>query len=640
MDESTSGPLYERIIPRSASWASLGLVSILSLAIILSGVNSLTQNISQLIVQNEEMYATAMVASQQSKNQNNKPLTGESKETDRIIVKYKEKDLPPGLAVAAERANIEKAQGLKELLTISGIGAVVYQVGEDDTAAEVVGRLLTQKKDLIEYAEVDMLVAPNLVPNDPLYGSQWHHPKIQTPVAWDSALGEGVTVVVLDTGVNPHPDLALSSIPMRNFYDGSTNVTDVYGHGSLVAGGAAAIGSNGVGVSGISPKTQILNVKIARDTDGYGSWSAMAQGITYAADNGVRVANISYGACETATVASAANYMRSKGGVVIIAAGNTGALLSYANNNSLTCVSAVGSNDARTSWSSFGNYVDVTTPGAGIYTTNKSGGYSSVSGTSLSSPLTAGIYALMFSANPALTPTQADNILFSTADDLGTAGWDQYYGHGRVNAAKAVAAALATKGTQDTIAPTVPTKLVAGTITSNTTALSWVPATDDNSGVAGYTIYRNGTKLTTIAGTAYTSTNLTPETTYTYTVRAEDVAGNQSSDSASISVTTGAIEFGISAFSVPTKTTNSANVGVMLTKPGTVTIKYGTSAANLNLSASSATTTTSHSVPLTSLTAATTYYYQVTATDGTATLTSSVSSFKTNKVTGGGKPNR
>ncbi len=642
-NETLSDGAVEKIASKPIRWSiatvAIALISSLALSTIIGNVSNLQGIYNEIIAQQAALVLVSQKPTQASISAA-KDLAPQ--ESNRIIVKYKEKDLPPGLAIAAERANLEKAQGLKELLTISGIGAVVYQVGEDDTAAEVVGRLLNQKKELIEYAEVDMLVAPVFVPNDPNVATSWYINKIAAPTAWDSAQGEGIIIAIADSGIDcTHPDLAVGCVPGWNTASNNSNTTDLTGHGTRVAGVARQLGNNAIGSAGTAYKAQSMQMRVSDDPAGIAYYSALAAAATYAADNGARVVNMSYsGVCASASIASAANYMRSKGGVAVLAAGNSGTVLDYTNSSSLTCVSATDVNDARTSWSSFGNYVDVSAPGAGMYTTSNGGGYASVSGTSFSAPLTAGIYALMFSANPALTPTQADNILFSTADDLGTAGWDQYYGHGRVNAAKAVAAALATKGTQDTVAPTIPTKLVTSNVTSNSVLLSWAPSTDDNSGVVGYTIYRNGTKLTTVAGTSYSSTNLTSQTAYTYTVRAEDGAGNQSGDSVSVSISTSAVEFGISSFSVPTKTASSANVSVALTKPGTITIKYGTSNTNLNLSVQSATTSISHAASLSGLTAATTYYYQVVATDGTAILTSLISSFKTNKATGGGKPVR
>lgn len=86
--------------------------------------------------------------------------------------------------------------------------------------------------------------------------------------------------------------------------------------------------------------------------------------------------------------------------------------------------------------------------------------------------------ALIFSVNPTLTPDQAQSILFSSADDLGQPGWDMYYGWGRINATKAVAAALSTVGTRDTVAPSVPTSLIATPNNATSIGLSWNASTD------------------------------------------------------------------------------------------------------------------------------------------------------------------
>lgn len=610
-------------------------------------LNSLVTSVYHLqssyvgIVETQEQQLAAAFSSRKPITAEDTIHTSEAKESDRIIVKYKaDAKIPPGLTIAAERANLEKAQGLRQVLTINGIDAEVYQVSEGDTAREVVDRLLATKGDLIEYAEVDMLVAPEYLPNDPSVASSWHISKIETPLAWDSAQGEGIIIGVADTGVDcTHPDLSIKCLSGRNVVDDNDVATDIHGHGTKVAGTAAQTGDNQIGSAGVSFDSVILPIRITNDPAGYAYFSHMAEAVTWAADNGAKVANLSYGgACGSSAVNSAANYLRSKGGVLVAAAGNDGADVGMAVSANITCAAATGSTDTRASWSNFGAYIDIAAPGVSLYATTRGGGYGNWSGTSAASPVTAGIYALMFSANPALTPTQADNILFSTADDLDTAGWDMYYGHGRVNAANAVAAALATIGTRDAVAPSVPANLRTTDLKSTSVTLAWNASTDDNSGVAGYSIYRNGTKLTTVAGTTYTNTNLTANTTYTYTVRAENAQGNSSADSTPLSVTTPDVSFGIISYSVPTKTATDATISATLAKAGTVTVKYGTTNTNLNLSASSATAATTHLVPLSSLTANTTYYYQIVATDGTTTVSSPVSSFKTSKTTG--KPAR
>jgi thermitase len=494
----------------------------------------------------------------------------------------------------------------------------------------------------VEYAEVDLQVFPAYLPNDPSVPSEWHLNKVQAPTAWDSVQGQGVTIAILDSGVNcTHPDLAGSCVPGWNTMSNSSDTTDIHGHGTAVAATAASIGDNLLGGAGVAYKAKIMPVRLSDSPDGSSSCSAIANGVTYAANNGARVASNSYYVYGCSVVNDAAKYLESKGGLYIRAAGNNGIDEGPRNPEGnvpeVTIVSATNQNDTRTSWSSFGAFVDVSAPGEPIYCI-WGGAYTTCWGTSFSVPITSGVFALMFSVNPTLTATQAKSILYTTADDLGTPGWDMYYGHGRVNAAKAVAAAQAAIGTRDTVAPSVPQNLRTTSVTSNSIALAWNNSTDDNSGVKGYSIYRNGTKLTTVTGTTYTNSGLTANTSYSYTVRAEDAETNASAETAPLAVSTADITFGISSYSVPQKTSTTATVAATLTKPGTITVKYGTTAANLTLTTPPTTTGTSQSATIATLTANTTYYYQVVATDGTTTLTSPVSSFKTSKATGVGKP--
>src|SRR5207245_1364569 len=103
----------------------------------------------------------------------------------------------------------------------------------------------------IEFAQPDFIYAAALVPNDTYYSMAWHLPKIQAPQAWDITTGTtNVTIAILDTGVDgTHPDLSAKMVPGWNFYDNNSNTADVVGHGTLVAGGAAAMSNNGIGVA-------------------------------------------------------------------------------------------------------------------------------------------------------------------------------------------------------------------------------------------------------------------------------------------------------------------------------------------------------------------------------------------------------
>jgi subtilisin family serine protease len=270
----------------------------------------------------------------------------------------------------------------------------VYVVALPEHASERAVAALLTHHPRIKFAEPDQWVAPGLTPNDTYYGNAWHLHMVQASVAWDYALGNGITVAILDSGVNgTHPDLQGKMVPGWNFYDNNDNTADVHGHGTKVAGVVAATSNNATGVTSIAWNAKLMPIRISAP-DGYATWSTVASGLNWAANNGARVANISYAVHGSSTVQSAAQYMKNKGGVVVNSAGNSGAFDAAAASDAMISVSATNSADSRTSWASWGAYVDVAAPGEGIWTTNSGGGYSTVAGTSFSSPLTAGIVAL------------------------------------------------------------------------------------------------------------------------------------------------------------------------------------------------------------------------------------------------------
>lgn len=392
----------------------------------------------------------------------------------------------------------------------------------------------------IEFAELDYRVQPTFVPNDPYMGSSWHLGKIAATAAWDSSQGAGVTIAVLDSGVYAaHQDLADRIVPGWNFYDNNSNTSDVYGHGTQVAGAAAASINNGVGVASVSGQSKIMPIRVT-DTSGAGWTSMIASGLTYAADRGVRVANISFANMPMrAAVVSAAQYMKDKGGLVFVAAGNSGIDEGFTPTTSLIPISATTSSDTKASFSSYGNFVALSAPGVGIYTTTSSGGYSSPSGTSIATPVAAGVAALVFAARPALSSTQVESILFSTAIDLGTVGRDSNFGYGRVDAAKAVAAALAFTSAADTQAPAVSINSpLGGTSVSGLAAVD--VSASDNVGVARVDLKVNGTTVAsdTTAPFAFSwDTRNLPNGMAAVVAVAVDAAGNtRSSSTVSVNV--------------------------------------------------------------------------------------------------------
>ena len=407
---------------------------------------------------------------------------------------------------------------------------------------EIVENLKVKEKDSIEYVEIDALISPSFIPNDPQYTSQWHHSKINSPLAWDSVNGSGITIAILDTGVDcAHPDLAASCVAGWNVVSNNSDTTDIYGHGTPVAGTAAAIGNNNNQVAGEAYAAKIMPVRITNDSaGGYAYWSDIANGIVYAADHGAKIASNSYASSEGSSVRSAAQYMKNKGGLVVVGAGNTGGLTGLGDVPEIIIASATGSSDARASWSSYGDNVDVSAPGVSILTTTRGGGTNYWSGTSFSTPLTAGTLALIWSVNPAFAPNQVQQIIFDTVVDLGVAGWDQYYGWGRINAGAAVTLAKNTiTSGADIIPPTTSiTSPANGATVSDATTISALAS--DSVGVTKVELWKDGNLFYTDTIFPYDFIwDTTKETNGSHTLqsKAYDAASNIGS-SAIITVTT------------------------------------------------------------------------------------------------------
>jgi hypothetical protein len=432
----------------------------------------------------------------------------------------------PGLP-EAELAKIVGVHGGKATkITSSGLHVVELP---PNASEQSVAALLAHHPHL-KFAEIDRKMPASFTPNDPYFGSEWHAAKIGAPGAWDSTRGSGVTIAILDTGVDgTHPDLAAQLVPGWNFYANNSSTSDPHGHGTWVSGTAGGTDNNGIGVAAIAGNAKIMPIVVA-DATATAYASTISQGISYAIDHGARVANISYqNLLTSSSVISAAQYMKSKNGLVVIAAGNCGCNGTFTPSTSMISVSATDANDQITSFSSYGSYVSISAPGIDIYTTTVGGGYSTAWGTSFSSPVVAATVALMMSANPSLANTQIESLLYSTATDLGASGRDMYYGYGRVNAAAAVLAVLgAPTTTADTQAPTASISSPAAAVTVSGLVPVDVSASD-NVGVTKVELRVNGAPVasdtTSPYGFSWDSTSVA-NGTVTLTAVAYDGAGN------------------------------------------------------------------------------------------------------------------
>lgn len=432
---------------------------------------------------------------------------------------------------ATELDKVLKPHGGRSLRKIEGINVHIVELPAAASETGVVNSL--KKHRHIKFAELDYILHADKTANDPYAPSEWHLNKMQVASAWDISLGNGITVAILDTGVDAtHPDLAGQLVPGWNMFDNNADTTDVYGHGTMVAGVVGAASDNAIGVSSFAWQAKIMPVRIS-GLDGMASISTIANGLVWAADHGARVANISYAVSGYSTVQTSAQYMKNKGGVTVVSAGNSGALDNSPASETMISVSATDSNDARTSWSTYGPFVDFSAPGVGIWTTTRGGGYSAVSGTSFSSPATAGTVTLMMAANPQLSPVDVANLLKSTAVDLGVVGWDQYYGYGRVNTFAAVqASALSVPG--DSTAPVVS----IGSPGNNSTVSGWVSvdaSASDNVGVTHVDLLVNGNLAASDSATPFLfswDSTKTPDGVAQLVAYAYDAAGNYSASSA------------------------------------------------------------------------------------------------------------
>ncbi|WP_396269579.1 S8 family peptidase [Ideonella sp.] len=425
--------------------------------------------------------------------------------SDRLIVKFRK-----GSEVQAERhalalAHIQDA-GLRQGLMLKHLrhtahGAMVFQANARVPVAELEALAQSLQAALpdLEYAEPDRLLQPQFVPNDTQYGSQWHYFEatggLNLPTAWDLTKGAGVVVGVIDTGYRPHVDLAANLLGGYDFigdlfvandgsgrdasaldpgdrvvagecYAGSPARNSSW-HGTHVAGTIAAVTNNASGVAGVAHAAKVTPARVLGKCGGY--TSDIADAITWtsggtvagvpANTNPSRVLNLSLGgsgAC-AATTQTAINSARTRGTVVVVAAGNSNANVSGfnpANCAGVVAVASVNRSGSKAWYSNFGALIDVAAPGGdttvaanGILSTLNTGtntpladSYAYYQGTSMAAPHVAGVAALMLARNPSLTPDLVESKLKSTARAF--PGVCVTCGTGIVNAKAAVDSAI------------------------------------------------------------------------------------------------------------------------------------------------------------------------------------------------------
>ncbi len=321
----------------------------------------------------------------------------------------------------------------------------------------------------VDYAERIPRAHSALVPNDPSYVWQTYLQDVGAEAAWDALGGDcTTTIAIVDDAVEVgHPDLAAaifqnSGEVAQNGLDDDQNgrVDDVagfdvamgdpgvsppesrFGHGTLVAGLAAASTHNGVGIAGIGRGCRLLPVKAATDTSPVVSRGY--EGIVYAAQLGARVISCSWGTPQaTLTGQAAVEYAQSRGAVIVAAAGNTsGSSPVYpASSPGVIAVAALDALHHKLPSSSYRADITLSAPGDALLTTSLNGGYAAVSGTSASAALVSGVVAMMASKHPGMPGEALRACLQSTAVniDAQNPGYAGQLGAGRLDAAAAMA---------------------------------------------------------------------------------------------------------------------------------------------------------------------------------------------------------
>lgn len=311
----------------------------------------------------------------------------------------------------------------------------------------------------VEGVEKDYRLPLAAIPNDPRYVDQWHLPHVGADAAWDITTGNaGLIIAIIDTGVDINqPDLHDQVIAGWNVVTSTADPADCCGHGTQVAGTAAAIGNNALGVTGMAWSAAIMPIRVASfdGTDVSAQLGDIADGIVWAVDHGASVINLSFtGILHGATIRTACQYAVLNGRVVVAAAGNTGIRDEIADSPWVISVGAVDNNDILTGFSTFGPAIDLAAPGVDILATARFAIYLPESGTSFASPLVAGTVALMRSIRPEATPSQIADLLTASTVDLGTPGRDELFGYGRLDAGAAVRAARDASLPSDNTPPT------------------------------------------------------------------------------------------------------------------------------------------------------------------------------------------
>ena len=389
--------------------------------------------------------------------------------TDRVNIKLNVNPRNPDEKEIREKADAvqKKVKGSAVVRLSLNSGKLILQVPEGTDIIALATEL--SKEPMVVYAEPDLQIRASVTPNDTRFSEQWALAKINAAGAWDLEEGDGdILIGIIDTGISiqgsalTHPDLNDASRYLlgKDYIAGDAIPEDQFGHGTHVTGTAAAETNNSTGISGMNWASKVYVCKIF-DSTGNGSASdfesAVEEIVDFAvAHNQKAVMNLSaHFDVGGATAKDACQYANDHGMILCIAAGNdhggpvNSPALHSADFAGVIAVGATDSGDGVADFSNVGPEVSVVAPGVGILSTFPTYGvtgdtatnYVSWDGTSMATPHVTGLASLVWSRVGSLTNEQVRDVIMNTAVKLGPGDFDNSWGHGRINAADAVAKA-------------------------------------------------------------------------------------------------------------------------------------------------------------------------------------------------------
>ncbi len=337
--------------------------------------------------------------------------------------------------VPGQGSGLNAAIQAQELHYTSAIGLSLVKLPAGMSVEQ--GLAYYRAKPGVSYADPVWIRRADWVPNDPKWSQQWGPQKIKCVQGWDVMRGNtNTTIAIIDTGIDKtHEDLAGKVFGGHDFVNDDDDAQDDHGHGTHCAGTAAGITNNGIGIAGVAPNCPLMPVKVL-SAGGSGTSEWVINGMIFAADNGAKILSMSLGSSGSSSgEQDAVRYAIGKGAIVIAAAGNHGttALHYPAAYPECVAVASTTQSDTRSSFSAYGDWVDVAAPGSGILSSVPGNGYEAWDGTSMATPHVAGLAGLIKSIWPNATVAQLRAQIENNCDFVGN-----FVVRGRINVFRSI----------------------------------------------------------------------------------------------------------------------------------------------------------------------------------------------------------